>query len=76
MGRGPGRKPAKVCRINIRCLPAELEQFHALGGSKAFRDYLKRETAASRSDASRRENSEPSPARPTPSESSRTQLDN
>lgn len=69
MGRGPGKKAAMICRINIRCLPAELEAFHELGGSAAFRNYLRREAAASRSAASRRESSAPSAASPTPSES-------
>lgn len=44
--RGKGRKPAKVERVFIRVTAAEKAQYLALGGSKAFRLWLKESAKA------------------------------
>jgi hypothetical protein len=42
--RGKGRKPAREERLYIRVTAAEKAQYLALGGSKAFRRWLKETT--------------------------------
>jgi len=44
--RGKGKKPAKAERIFIRVTAAEKTQYLALGGSKAFRLWLKESAKA------------------------------
>ena len=44
--RGKGKKPAKDERVFIRVTAAEKAQYLALGGSKAFRLWLKESAKA------------------------------